>query len=67
MYGSPADTEKTSKAPISEAFDVRCGRSIFLFVDIDAADIFKAVAEFFNNEHRCECSVECEDVRPKAS
>ena len=42
------------------------GRSIFLFVDIDAADVFEAVAEFFDNEHRCECSIEREDVRPQA-
>ena len=41
------------------------GRSIFLFVDIDAADVFEAVAEFFDNEHRSECSIEREDVRPK--
>lgn len=43
------------------------GRSIFLFVDIDAADVFEAVAEFFDYEHRCECSIEREDVRPQAS
>ena len=42
------------------------GHSIFLFVDIDAADVFEAVAEFFHYEHRCECSVESEDVRPEA-
>lgn len=42
------------------------GRSIFLFVDIDAADVFEAVVEFFHYEHRGECSVESEDVRPKA-
>lgn len=42
------------------------GRSIFLFVDIDAADVFVAVAEFFDNEHRCESSIERENVRPKA-
>lgn len=41
------------------------GRSIFLFVDIDAADVFEAVAEFFDYEHRCECSIEREDVRPQ--
>jgi len=45
---------------------VGSGRSIFLFVDIDAADVFEAVAEFFDNEHRCECSIEREDVRPQA-
>ena len=42
------------------------GRSIFLLVDIDAADIFEAVAEFFHHEHRGECPIECEDVRPQA-
>ena len=42
------------------------GRSIFLFVDIDAADLFEAVAEFFHNEHRGECSACGEDVRPQA-
>lgn len=42
------------------------GRSIFWLVDIDAAHIFEAVAEFFDNEHRCECSIEREDVRPEA-
>lgn len=42
------------------------GRSIFLFVDIDAADVFEAVAEFFHHEHRGECSAEREDVRPEA-
>ena len=42
------------------------GRSIFLFVDIDAADVFEAVAEFFHHEHRSECSAEREDVRPEA-
>ena len=42
------------------------GRSIFLLVDIDAADVFEAVAEFFDYEHRCECSTCREDVRPKA-
>ena len=42
------------------------GRSIFLFVDIDAADVFEAVAEFFYYEHRSECSAEGEDVRPEA-
>ena len=42
------------------------GRSILLLVDIDAADVFEAVAEFFDNEHRCECSIEREDVRPQA-
>lgn len=40
--------------------------SIFLLVDIDAADVFEAVAEFFDNEHRGECSIEREDVRPQA-
>ena len=42
------------------------GRSIFLFVDIDAADVFEAVAEFFYHEHRGECPIEREDVRPQA-
>ena len=42
------------------------GSSIFLFVDIDAADVFEAVAEFFHYEHRSECSAEREDVRPEA-
>ena len=35
-------------------------------MDIDAAYIFEAVAEFFDNEHRGECSIEREDVRPEA-
>ena len=34
-------------------------------MDIDAADVFEAVAEFFYHEHRGECSIEREDVRPK--
>ena len=42
------------------------GRSIFLFVDIDAADVFEAVAEFFHHEHSGECSAEREDVCEKA-
>lgn len=41
------------------------GRSIFLLVDIDAANVFEAVAEFFDYEHRCERSIEREDVRPQ--
>jgi hypothetical protein len=49
---------------LGEAFE--SGRSIILFVDIDAADVFEAVAEFFDNEHRGECSAEREDVRKKA-
>ena len=40
--------------------------SLLLLVDIDAADIFVAVAEFFNHEHQCEWAVEGEDVRPQA-
>lgn len=42
------------------------GRSIFLLVDIDTADVFEAVAEFFHHEHRGECSAEREDVRKEA-
>lgn len=42
------------------------GRSIFLLVDIDAADVFEAVAEFFHYEHPGECSAEREDVCEKA-
>ena len=42
------------------------GRSILL-VDIDAADIFEAVPEFFNGEHESEWAVEGEDVWPQAS
>ena len=42
------------------------GRSIFRLVDIDAADVFEAVAEFFYHEHRGECPIEREDVRPQA-
>ena len=45
---------------------VGSGRSIFLLVDIDAADVFEAVAEFFYHEHRGECPIEREDVRPQA-
>lgn len=41
------------------------GRSIILLVDIDAADVFEAVAEFFDGEHQRECAVEREDVRPE--
>lgn len=40
-------------------------RSIFLLVDIDTADIFEAVAEFFHHEHRGECYAEREDVCEK--
>lgn len=53
-------------APGVGAAAVGSGRSIFLFVDIDAADVFEAVSEFFDNEHRCECSIEGENVRPQA-
>lgn len=35
-------------------------------MDIDAADVFEAVAEFFHYEHRGECSAEREYVRPEA-
>ena len=42
-------------------------RSIILLVDIDAADVFEAVAEFFYHEHSGEFPIECEDVRPQAS
>lgn len=42
------------------------GRSIFLFVDIDAADVFEALAEFLHYENRGECSAEREDVCEKA-
>lgn len=42
------------------------GRSILLLVDIDAANVFEAVAEFFHHEHRGECPAEREDVRKKA-
>ena len=35
-------------------------------MDIDAADVFEAVAEFFDYEYRGECSIEREDVRPEA-
>ena len=35
-------------------------------MDIDAADVFEAVAEFFHYEHRSECSAEREDVRLEA-
>ena len=35
-------------------------------MDIDAGDVFEAVAEFFHNEHRGECSACGEDVRPQA-
>ena len=40
-------------------------RSIILLVDIDAADVFEAVAEFFDGEHQRVCAVEREDVRPQ--
>lgn len=35
-------------------------------MDIDAADVFEAIAEFFHHEHRCECPAEREDVRKEA-
>ena len=35
-------------------------------MDIDTADVFEAIAEFFYYEHRCECSAECEDVCKEA-
>ena len=35
-------------------------------MDIDAADVFEAVAEFFYHEHSGEFPIECEDVRPQA-
>ena len=38
------------------------GRSIFRLVDIDAADVFEAVPEFFHCEHQCAGAVEREDV-----
>lgn len=54
------------RLPDWEPPQVGAGRSIFLLVDIDAADVFEAVTEFFDNEHRGECSIEREDVRPQA-
>lgn len=42
------------------------GRSIFLLVDIAAADMFVAVAELFHHEHRGKFSAEREDVNEKA-
>ena len=41
------------------------GRSIILLVDIDARNIFEAVAEFFHCEQQCAGAVEREDVRPQ--
>ena len=35
-------------------------------MNIDAADVFEAVAEFFYHEQRGECPIEREDVRPQA-
>ena len=35
-------------------------------MDIDAADVFEAVPKFFYHEHRGECSIKREDVRPQA-
>lgn len=40
--------------------------SDFRLVEIDTADVFEAVAEFFHYEHRSECSACREDVRPEA-
>ena len=58
---------KHSKGDSRSGSRRRCvGRSIFLFVDIDAADVFEAVPEFFYHEHRGECPIEREDVRPEA-
>ena len=42
------------------------GRSIFRFVDIYAADVVEAVAEFFEDEKMSAAAVESEDVWPMA-
>lgn len=34
-------------------------------MDVDAADVFEAVAEFFHHKHRDECSAERENIRPE--
>ena len=42
------------------------GRSIFRFVDIDAADVVEAVREFFEDKKMSAAAVESEDVLPEA-
>ncbi len=52
MYGRALTGKKTAKAtPEVGAAVGGSGRSIFRFVDIDAADVFEAVAEFFYHKH----------------
>ena len=67
-YGNAHTGQKTEEKPrfLGALRRGSEGRSIVLLVDIDAADVFEAVAEFFYHEHRGECPIEREDVRPQA-
>lgn len=67
-YGNAHTGQKTEEKPrfLGALRRGSKGRSIFLFVDIDARNVFEAVAEFFYHEHRGECSIKREDVRPQA-
>lgn len=66
-YGNAHTGQKTEEKPrfLGALRRGSEGRSILLLVDIDAADVFEAVAEFFDGEHQRVCAVEREDVRPE--
>ena len=53
---------KATAAPEVGAAGGWSGRSIFRFVDIYAADVVEAVAEFFEDEKMSAAAVESEDV-----
>ena len=63
-YGNAHTGQKTEEKPrfLGALRRGSKGRSILLLVDIDAADVFEAVAEFFDGEHQRVCAVEREDV-----
>lgn len=68
-YGNAHTGQKTEEKPrfLGALRRGSEGRSIVLLVDIDARNIFEAVAEFFDGEHQRVSAVEREDVRPQAS
>ena len=63
-YGNAHTGQKTEEKPrfLGALRRGSEGRSIVLLVDIDAADVFEAVPEFFHCEYQCAGAVEREDV-----
>ena len=63
-YGNAHTGQKTEEKPrfLGALRRGSEGRSIVLLVDIDARNVFEAVAEFFHCEHQCAGAVEREDV-----